>query len=237
MENDSHTQPAEGTDVMLALDTSTEWAGIGLAVGADVRTRVWQTGRTQTTSVLPAIDDMCCEAGIAPSELDAVAVATGPGTFTGLRVGMSIAKGIVLAGGVPIIGIPTLEITAAAVADEEDLVAVLPAGRGRVVWQRFGPSRDASPRNTTLDQLIEALQGMPEVLVAGEIAEAQQERVEAAHDRVRWEPRDPAVLVRLARERLSRGDVDDPVTLEPTYLHGVTVAAGPIEDRLNQKSR
>lgn len=237
MENDTHTQSAQDTGAILALDTSTEWAGIALDIGKHVRSRVWQAGRTQTTSVLPAIDEMCREAGIAPSDLSAVAVATGPGTFTGLRVGMSIAKGIVLAGGTPIVGIPTLEITAAAVSDAMDLVAVLPAGRGRVVWQRFGPKQDGSPRNTTLDELIDMLRETPEALLAGELAEAQRARVEAAHARVRWEPRDPAVLVQLARERLARGETDDPVTLEPTYLHGVTVAAGPIQDRLNQKSR
>jgi tRNA threonylcarbamoyladenosine biosynthesis protein TsaB len=237
MENEPHTQSAHRAAAILALDTSTEWAGIALGAGNDVQSRVWHAGRTQTTSVLPAIDEMCREVGIAPSELGAVAVATGPGTFTGLRVGMSIAKGIVLAGGIPLVGIPTLEITAAAVTDAMDLVAVLPAGRGRVVWQRFRAGQAASPRNSTLDELVDALREMPEALVAGELAEAQRERVEAEHAQVRWEPRDPVVLLHLARERLARGEVGDPVTLEPTYLHGVTVAAGPIQDRMNKKDR
>jgi len=234
MERDIHARSGN-LSAILALDTSTEWAGIALGIGADVRSRVWHAGRTQTTSVLPGIDELCREARIEPTGITAVAVATGPGTFTGLRVGMSLAKGIVMARGVPIVGIPTLAITAAAVPDVEGLVAVLPAGRGRVVWQRFGPEGHEAPRNTTLDEMIDALQEMPDVLVIGELGDAQQERVATVHSRARWEPRDPAVLLRLARERLARGESDDPVTLEPTYLHGVTVQAGPVQDRLRRK--
>jgi tRNA threonylcarbamoyladenosine biosynthesis protein TsaB len=222
-------------DAILAIDTSTEHAGLALGTLDGVLVRSWPAGRTQTTSVLPVIDDLLHEVGLAPSNLSAVAVATGPGTFTGLRVGMSIAKGIVLALGVPIVGIPTLCITAAGVPDADDLIAILPAGRGRVVWQRFGPEGDASPHNSTLDELIQHLESLPDVLVAGELSEVHQGRIEQAHGRVQWEHRDSAVLLRLASERLGQGDADDPVTLEPIYLHGVVVQSGPVQDRLKRK--
>lgn len=220
---------------MLAIDTSTEYAGLALAHGDAVLTRSWSAGRTQTTSMLPQIDALLAEAGITPADLTAVAVAIGPGTFTGLRVGMSIAKGIVLARNIPIVGVPTLEITAAQVPGVSEVITVLPAGRGRVVWQRFGSDVGSGPFNTTLDELVIALRETPDAVVTGELAEAQQGRVAEVHRHVRWHHRDPVVLLRLASERLERGEADDPVTLEPVYLHGVVVAAGPVQDRLKRR--
>lgn len=219
---------------LLAIDTSTGQAGLALGLPETTLARSWAAGRTQTTSILPAIDEMLREAGLAPADLGAVAVATGPGTFTGLRVGLSVAKGIVMARGIPLVGIPTLEIAAGAIDDAGDLVTVLPAGRGRVVWQRFAGGEPGEARNTTLDELADWLEEHPETVLAGELEEGQRERV-AAHPRLRLAFRDPAVMVRIARARLAAGEVDDPATLEPVYLHGVVVQAGPVQDRLRRE--
>ncbi|HVL23304.1 MAG TPA: tRNA (adenosine(37)-N6)-threonylcarbamoyltransferase complex dimerization subunit type 1 TsaB [Thermomicrobiales bacterium] len=220
---------------ILAIDTSTEQAGLALSDGATVLERSWDAGRAQTTTVLPAIDALLGDAGLSVADLGAIAVATGPGTFTGLRVGVSIAKGLVLARDIPLVGVPTLEVAAAPVRESErEVVAVLPAGRGRVVWQRFAGREAAEPRNTTVPELIAALATSPGALLIGELAEAHRAMVEAAHPRVRWEHRRPALLAGLARTRLEAGEADDPVTLEPRYLHGVTVQAPPIEDRLKK---
>lgn len=231
---DQH-MPRDRESVMLAIDTSTEHAGLALAAGGQTTVRSWPAGRTQTTSILPAIDAMLAEAGLTPADLTAIVVATGPGTFTGLRVGMSIAKGIVLARGIPLVGIPTLMLAAAAAPDAPDRIAILPAGRGRVVWQRFVPDAQYPPRNTTLDEFIQALSGTPRSLVIGELGEEQRATVSAVHPHTRWEHRDPAAMVRLASARLERGERDDPVMLEPLYLHGVVVQSGPVQDRLKRR--
>ena len=220
---------------MLAIDTSTERAGIALGCGSGTSSRSWEAGRTQTTSVLPAIDKLLQDAGLSPADVRAVAIATGPGTFTGLRVGMSIAKGLVLARGIPIIGVPTLAVAAAAVEEVGELVAVLPAGRGRVVWQRFRSDAEFPPRNTPMLELVNELTENPETLLVGELADEHRSVIEEAHGNVRWQPRNPEVLLRLARERWLRGEVDDPVTLEPRYLHGAPVSAGPVQDRLQKR--
>jgi tRNA threonylcarbamoyladenosine biosynthesis protein TsaB len=220
---------------ILAIDTSTEQAGLALSDGATARERSWDAGRTQTTTVLPAIDALLGDAGITVADLGAIAVATGPGTFTGLRVGVSIAKGLVLARDIPLVGVPTLAVAAAPAREAEpEVVAVLPAGRGRVVWQRFAGPDASEPRNTTVPELVAALADAPGALLIGELAEAHRAVVEAAHPRVRWEHRRPALLADLARRRLAAGETDDPVTLEPRYLHGVTVQAPPIEDQLKK---
>jgi len=220
---------------MLAIDTSTRQAGLAVSEGARTLARSWDAGRTQTTTVLPAIDALLRDAGIGVADLAGIAVAIGPGTFTGLRVGVSLAKGLVLAREIPLIGVPTLEVTAAPVRDTEpDVIAVLPAGRGRVVWQRFGEGADSEPHNTTLPELVAALAGSPDALLIGELGEAHRAAIAQEHPRVRWEHRSPAVLADLARARLAAGEIDDPVTLEPRYLHGVTVKAPPIQDRLKR---
>src|SRR5690554_5632652 len=116
----------------LAIDTSTEQAGIALSTAQGALVHSWPASRAQTTTVLPEINRLVQEAGMSPDEIVGLVVATGPGTFTGLRVGLAIAKGIVAARQVPLVGIPTLDIVFAQHPDEE-IIVVLPAGRGRVV--------------------------------------------------------------------------------------------------------
>lgn len=210
----------------LVIDTSTEQAGLALSTSSGVLAHSWPASRAQTTTVLPGIDRLVQEAGMAPEDISALVVATGPGTFTGLRVGLAIAKGVVAARDVPLVGIPTLD-TVFAQHPDEDIIAVLPAGRGRVVWQRQGDA----PVNATLAELIALA---PESRFVGELSADQAQVLHDAGLSVQVEHRDPAALLQLGAARIADGLLDDPVTLEPTYLHGVTVNAGPIEDRLKK---
>ena len=214
---------------LLAIDTSTDYAGIALSTVNGIESHIWSAARAQTTTVLPEIDRLVSEAQLTPAHISGLVVATGPGTFTGLRVGLSIAKGIVVARNVPIVGIPTLDIVFASHPDEE-IRAVLPAGRGRVVSQ----TRGEAPLNSTIAELIAISAGELNLPLVGELTSEQLAEIEAAGIAVRQEHRDPAVLLRLGADRIAAGDVDDPITLQPTYLHGITVTAGPIEDRLKK---
>lgn len=210
----------------LAIDTSTGQAGIALATSNGAFVHSWPANRAQTTTVLPEIDRMVKAAGLQPIDISGIAVAIGPGTFTGLRVGLAIAKGLVAARPVPLVGIPTLDIVFARHPDE-DIIAVLPAGRGRVVWQKRGES----PVNASIPELIEAAAGSA---VVGELAQDQEAMLREAGVRLSVEFRDPLALLQLGEYRLASGQVNDPVTLEPTYLHGITVNAGPIRDTLKK---
>ncbi len=214
---------------LLAIDTSTDTAGIALSTPLGVVSRSWPAGRSQTTTVLPEIDRLLNDAGLTPADITGLVVAIGPGTFTGLRVGLAIAKGIVAASGVPLVGIPTLDIVLAA-NQEPEAIAVLPAGRGRVVWQRRG----STPVNGSIDELIAMLADVPNSLLIGEVRDQHREEIASAHTRVLWQPRNPEVLLQLGSARIAAGDPDDAATLEPVYLHGITVAAAPIEDRLRR---
>ena len=216
---------------VLAIDTSTDFAGIAVSDGSHVVELRWSAGRNQTTSVLEQIDRCLKLAGIAVSDLAAIAVAIGPGMFNGLRVGASIAKGLAIAGDFPLIGISTLDLAAAPwLGLDRDVIAVVSAGRDRVVWQRFAAvlpyAALTAPQNMTLEGLAEALASESGLLAAGEIPPALVNALIGQGVLVRAGDlggRRPALLADLGRRRLERGDVDDLATLEPFYLHGQPV--------------
>jgi tRNA threonylcarbamoyladenosine biosynthesis protein TsaB len=210
---------------MLAIDTSTEVAGVAVLGGGARVALSWDAGRNQTTAVLDQIDRCLALAGIGPADLAGIAVASGPGMFNGLRVGMSLAKGLAYGLDRPIIGIPTLRITADPWCGlGRDVIAVVAAGRGRVVWQRFTSGGEAvdEPVNVAAADLGRVVLADPGVLVAGELPD-EQAALFAEHGA--WirsgiaGRRDPLVLARLGDERLLRMGGDDLPTLEPRYVH------------------
>ncbi len=223
---------------LLALDSSTEQAGIALTDGLRCAEQTWDAGRAQTTSLLAEIDHLLGVARISLREVRGIAVATGPGTFNGLRVGMSVAKGLVLGLGVPLFGVPTLAATALPFAATGlPVVAVVSAGRGRLVWASYSVqagswTETAGPRNGLVEELADELMGRtPGVIVTGELNPAQEEILAAVSGvslpvRV-MRLRRPAAIAELAWVRFQAGEADDPVVLEPSYVHGGRSSAAP----------
>lgn len=120
--------------MILAIDTSTARLGIAVYNGTEVLAEnSWTSPNRHTVSLAPAVDEMLTNLEIEKKKLKAVAVALGPGSFTSLRVGLSFAKGMSLGLGIPVIGVPTLDITAnqQPLADTP-LCAFLQAGRGKL---------------------------------------------------------------------------------------------------------
>ncbi|TMV50822.1 tRNA (adenosine(37)-N6)-threonylcarbamoyltransferase complex dimerization subunit type 1 TsaB [Paenibacillus mesophilus] len=98
---------------LLAIDTSTAVLTLALsAEGKLIAERCSQAERNHSIKLLPEIDDMLKEAGIAPSELDAVAVGDGPGSYTGVRIGVTVAKTFAWTLGIPVYGVSSLEALA-----------------------------------------------------------------------------------------------------------------------------
>ncbi|HEY8446278.1 MAG TPA: tRNA (adenosine(37)-N6)-threonylcarbamoyltransferase complex dimerization subunit type 1 TsaB [Thermomicrobiales bacterium] len=222
---------------ILAIDTSSEQAGIALAAGSHVAETVWSAGRDQTATVLNEIDCLRRLVGIEVMDLSAVAVTTGPGMFNGLRVGLSIAKGFVLGLDLSLIGVPTLDVVAYPYARfPGHIVAVVAAGRGRLVWAVYEGGSE-SPRlvrpayNGVLAELVTVVRelGAP-TIVTGELIPEQEQALRAEASAIVPPPsarlRRALALAEIARTRLEAGDVDDPVTLEPTYLHGPSRPVG-----------
>ncbi len=228
-----------GNGWLLAIDTSSDRAGVALFDGHNLHLRQWPSVRAQTTQVLPAIRQLITSAGLTVGDLASVAVATGPGTFTGLRVGMSLAKGFALGRRIPLAGVPTLEATSLPWTSAGlSVIAILPAGRGRIVWQWFGQENqphalESIPVNTTPPELIEAVASVHVDAIVGELPEALRDALRLISTPlivgVESPPRIASVAA-LAYERLCRGDWDDPASLEPAYVHGLRATKLPISD-------
>jgi len=115
---------------VLGLDTSTLTSGIAVVAGGMVLAEARHDASAHKSDLLVAIDDVCKRAGVAPMELDAVAVGAGPGSFTGLRIGMATAKGIAFAAGKPLWAVSSL--AALAWGHPGFVVAVLDARKSEV---------------------------------------------------------------------------------------------------------
>ena len=129
--------------MLLALDVASSICTVALfdpASDSMLAERVWTSRRRQTEETLPAVVDTLEQAGAAMDDVGLLAVTTGPGSFTGVRIGISVVKGIAL--GLPqpprLVGLPVLSVTAARfvplAAPSADVWPVLQAGRGRFNW-------------------------------------------------------------------------------------------------------
>jgi tRNA threonylcarbamoyladenosine biosynthesis protein TsaB len=199
-----------------AIDTSSDRAGVALFDGHETTVLAWNAHRNHTVDTLAQLDHLLRLAGVPLHQLDGIAVATGPGSFSALRVGLSIAKGLVFSLGVPLVGVPTTDAIAAHLAwANRPVIAVMTAGRGRVVWSRYDPgSKGDGPHNTTLDELSLAVKGSG-ALVAGETELTVEDGAIVLPVGARVEQ-----LARIGWTRMRSGQRDDPAMLEPMYAHG-----------------
>jgi len=215
--------------MLLAIDTATRIASIAFYGEGAVRSeRTWHSKDSHTVELMPNIVGMLEQGGVTPRDLSAVAVALGPGSFTGLRIGMSVAKGLAFALDIPLVGIPTLDILAYPHANQRlPTCAILQAGRGRICiafyrnWYRRW-RRLSDYRLTTLADLCATIER--KTLFCGEIGpqEADTLRQRLANLAVIASPasflRRAGYLAELGWQRIERGEADDPVTLAPLYL-------------------
>jgi len=113
--------------IVLGLDTSTQTSGIAIVDDGRLLADGRHDARARSADLLVAIDEVCRRAAIEPARLDAIAIGAGPGSFTGLRIGMATAKGIAFAAGRPLWAVSSL----AALARDGDALAE--AGPGAVI--------------------------------------------------------------------------------------------------------
>jgi tRNA threonylcarbamoyladenosine biosynthesis protein TsaB len=213
---------------LMAIDTSTEQASIGLFDGHQLSEMTWPAGRDQTVSLLDQIDHLLTLSKLSVADVNAVGIAIGPGMFSGLRVGMSIAKGFALTANIPVIGILTLDAVAMPhQACSLPVFAVLAAGRGRLLWGPYVDGQGEEPRNGTAEELLAEVDANGvDALICGEMTTAQRAILDSS-PRIHMPPsvigasRASAVAA-LAWRRFENGEFDDAVTLEPVYLHAAS---------------
>ena len=204
---------------LLAIDTSSDWSGVALTNGGEWAELNWSSGRRQTTQVLPEIERLLARMDIAIGDVGAIAVATGPGSFSGLRVGLSLAKGFALAAGRPVIGVSTL---AAAHYGWTELglpvFAVVRAGRNQYVWGQHAALPDLHS-----GEIADLMAGVPAgAVIVGELDAAAAGALITRGCIVPDEParrRRASALAAIGWRRWRAGEVDDPATLEPHYFH------------------
>lgn len=228
--------------MLLAIDTSTRQAGIALYDGARglVSEYNWHSANRHTEELLPAISQMLAQAGVKPGGLRAAAIALGPGSFTGLRVGLAAAKGLVLANGLALLGIPSLDVVAYPHQSQPaPVIAVLQAGRGRVYWAPYahGPGGWAAQEPARLSTVPELANTVVRpVIFAGELSAADRETLSSWAGRARANFLPPALSLRragylaeLGWRRFEVGEADDPAALSPIYLQQPdgAIGAGP----------
>ncbi len=210
----------------LSIDTAGDRAGIALSrEGRVIAERSWHSGRRHASELMPAIDELLRQCGTAKGDLTAVFVNIGPGSYFGLRVGVSTAKGLAYGLEIPLVGVGRLELDAYPyLGYPARLVPVHRAGRGEVAWAVYltaaGVTVEQLPPRATRPETMLAMVEEP-ALFCGELDAELRATLEAAG---RWAAphvnpeRRPSCLAELGWWRLREGRTHDPKTLAPLYL-------------------
>lgn len=217
--------------MLLAIDTSTSDASIALVRDHRLLAELtWEVGQRHSAELLQRLHWLFETRSATFSDLAAIAVATGPGSFNGVRVALTVAKSLAFALDIPLSGHATLDVMAWGSAQPEATVwALLEAGRGQVYAASYasqaGDPTDWSPQDgyhiLTPLELKERVEGP--ALCCAELREETRAAVtRAVGPNVRFtsplRARHAGWLAELALARLGTGERDDPRALEPLYL-------------------
>ena len=201
--------------IVLALDTCL--AACSAAVVRDGAILAWRSEpmtRGHQERLAPMVAEVMTRAGVAFSDLDRIGVTVGPGSFTGLRVGLAFAKGLALALDRPCVGVGTLDALGGDLKGEPAAAAAIDAGRGRLYLQLFSDGATVSgPDSLTFEVALARLAEVSpsgDILVTGPGADLLLEGLPGARRRDAASP-DPRIVARLA----AGADVVSP---RPLYL-------------------
>jgi tRNA threonylcarbamoyladenosine biosynthesis protein TsaB len=222
--------------MLLAVDTSTAQVGLALLDGTQVVGElVWTSRHHHSAELAPGLAGLLERCTVSIDSIQALGVALGPGSFTSLRIGLAFVKGLALARRIPLVGIPTLDVTAASqLLGDLPLAAVLQAGRGRLAVAHYLASdgcwaAQGAAQVMTAAELAGSI--CERTLVCGELSDGDRQALAACPQAEVTSPaqgvRRPAVLAELARERWQAGGGDDPAAIAPIYLH---VVPGSVPD-------
>jgi tRNA threonylcarbamoyladenosine biosynthesis protein TsaB len=217
--------------IVLGIETATAVCGTAVVKDGTLRGEAHVSEKhMHAERIMQLIDDTLRTSGIAIRHVDALAVSIGPGSFTGLRIGLSVAKGFAFALEKPIVAVPTLRALAQRAADAQAVstLFILPAidaRRDEVYCQMFrregdGLWAEGEEREYRVGALVEQY-GEREITVTGDAVQ----KVKTVAHRGCWRFIEnelahcsAATVARLGSQMLLRGDVADPTLLEPTYL-------------------
>ena len=216
---------------LLALESTAKAASCAVLRDGEVLASSWQaTGLTHSRTLLPMAEDMLKNSELSLADMDALAVAAGPGSFTGIRIGVSAAKGLAFAASIPAVGVSTLAAMARNAAFADGLVVCAMDARRNQVYNALFEARDGRLTRLTpdravgLDELSEELRGDPRPkIVVGDGGGLCAEALTAAGVACRLAPphlvMQSAVTVALeAEEAAGHGGLVSAQELLPVYL-------------------
>ncbi len=236
-----------GGPLLVAIDTATRRAAIALGTGSGVplASRSWEAGYRHGEELLAVLDELLRDTSITLRDVTGVVVGTGPGAFTGLRVGMATAKGLAYGLHIPLVGVGSAAGLATAAraerhAPDDGLVVLMPAGPHDRYLARFAaptgggevrPSVIGDPELVPGAEPLEPMVGGT-IVVAVDLVAGPGISGEAVALGLAAQAGLGAALLDAGREALERGHADDVAELVPAYVtlpRGITASAGTIE--------
>lgn len=224
--------------LILLIETGTDICSVGIARDGElVSLRESDEGRDHAKKVAVFVDELLSETGISPDELDAVAVGMGPGSYTGLRIGVSFAKGLCYGLQIPLVAIGSLDaLTEVAIEDNEAgildvehwddaiLCPMVDARRMEVYTQLFDsrgvPQSDVKAEVVTEESFADVRRERQLVIFGNGAAKCCELLSDATYVNITPSARG---LARLAQQRLDEGRVEDIAYFEPFYLKDFVV--------------
>ena len=242
--------------MQLAIDTSTNTASLALVQDNGVLAELtWHCGQNHSVQLLPNLAHLLNQTGTNLQSISGIIVARGPGSFNGLRVGVSTAKGLAFSLGVPIVGIGSLEVAAYPHAETGlPICPIFNAGRGEIataIYQRRNKKwhQLTTEHITTVETLCSQI--TTKTIFCGEFIPvvATQLRKQLKQRAIISSPaaglRRAGFLAELGQQRLEAGNYDNPATLQPLYLRRppitkpkrqLTIGGGNKNDNLAQNT-
>lgn len=219
---------------LLAIDSSTKNKGIALYDGVRVRYEcIWESRDYHSVDLAPGIELALRQSGMAMNELKVIAVAIGPGSYTGVRIALALSKGLAFAHSLALIAIPTLDVLAASQPLQDlPMICALQAGRGHLAmgWYEVKKGRwvaKGQPQLVTAQELSEQIS--KPTIICGELGEEDRAAIGRKYKNAQlsspaWGVRRPAILGELAWVRWQAGEVDQLAGLAPIYLQSSEAA-------------
>ena len=210
---------------ILAIDTALFGCNAGVRrADGEVFTAAQAMARGQAEALVPMVQGVMSEAGVAFEALSAVATTIGPGAFTGLRIGLSTARSFGLALDIPVIGLTTFEVLAHQYEEKNPCAVIIETKRDDFYVQVFGADKTplSEPQALPGEAVAALLASYKDAVLIGDAVERFVKETGVMHmcDKSVNAP-DPAVMLILARKALKSGSVTAP---EPLYLRGADVS-------------
>src|SRR6202023_1836908 len=226
-------EPAVATRPVLGLDTSTSIASLAVIAGGRVAASVERPVTSHGSALPGAIDEVLAAAGLAVGGLGAIAIGTGPGSFTGLRIGLSYAKGIAMASGCALVGVPGFDAMALAALERNNIpegrlvCVVVDARKGEIYAALYRVVADGLKKLS--EEVVIALEHLASRITEDVMFVGDQRAKDAAalvESRGHWVAVSETQMLdlrgvcvaALGGARFTRGETDRAASLEPLYI-------------------